>query len=272
MIDDAGGTPSTITPGQRDQQRLRLQHRRAVLATRQHARRRPTSPAISSGRTTTRPSHETALPSISATPNKVTCGTTCSTATGPATPRSPHATNDLGNGFSPLLLGTTAAAAASNLGNFVGNPAFVFPIDPRPGSDGPANFFIDADFQLTAVSAAIDNAWEATAIPTDFLGNYQVKINGRLGLPGYGPRDVGAFEFDGTGGDPVGGAFRVVTTTLVPVAGETYAKAGPLPSPHRRPRSPSPSRAMSIPADINATDLVLSGSALNRRRRRTPPA
>ena len=36
-----------------------------------------------------------------------------------------------------------------NLGNFVGNPAFVFPIDPRPGSDGPANFFLDADFQLT---------------------------------------------------------------------------------------------------------------------------
>ena len=90
------------------------------------------------------------------------------------------ATNDLGNGFSPALLGTTAAAAESNLGNFVGNPAFVFPIDPRPGSDGPANFYIDANFQLTSISAAIDNAWEATAIPTDFLGNTQVYDQRRL--------------------------------------------------------------------------------------------
>ena len=135
-----------------------------------------------------------------------------------------NATNDLGNGFSPALLGTTAAAAASNQGNFVGNPAFVFPIDPRPGSDGPANFYIDADFQLTSISAAIDNAWEATAIPTDFLGNSQVYINGGLGLAGYGPRDVGAFEFDGTGGQAIGGSFRVVTTSLVPVAGATVRR------------------------------------------------
>ncbi len=135
-----------------------------------------------------------------------------------------NATNDLGNGFSPALLGTTAAAAASNQGNFVGNPAFVFPIDPRPGSDGPANFFIDADFQLTSVSAAIDNAWEATAIPTDFLGNSQVYINGGLGLPGYGPRDIGAFEFDGTGGQAIGGSFRVVTNSLVPIAGRTIRR------------------------------------------------
>ena len=54
----------------------------------------------------------------------------------------------------------------------------MFPIDPRPGSDGPANFYIDANFQIIATSAAIDNAWEATAIPTDFLGNSEVKIPG----------------------------------------------------------------------------------------------
>ena len=159
------------------------------------------------------------------------------------------ATNDLGNGFSPTLLGTTAAAAASNQGNFVGNPAFVFPIDPRPGSDGPANFFVDADFQLTSASAAIDNAWEATAIPTDLLGNSQVKISGGFGLPGYGPRDVGAFEFDGTGGDPrrrrvprrhdVAGARRRRVPTPT---------ARPSPSPRRRRRSPSRSRGTSIPA------------------------
>ena len=49
---------------------------------------------------------------------------------------------------------------------------------PRPGADGPANLFVDANFDLTAQSAAIDNAWEATAIPTDILGNSQVKIAG----------------------------------------------------------------------------------------------
>ena len=44
------------------------------------------------------------------------------------------ATNNLGNGFNPAAL---TSAVPDSLGNFVGNPAFVFPIDPRPGSDGP---------------------------------------------------------------------------------------------------------------------------------------
>ena len=57
------------------------------------------------------------------------------------------ATNDLGNGFNPAALNS---AAPDSQGNFVGNPAFVFPIDPRPGSDGPANLFVDANFDLTA--------------------------------------------------------------------------------------------------------------------------
>ncbi len=139
--------------------------------------------------------------------------------------RRPASVNTVLNGFSSAALGTTAAAAVDDLGNFVGNPAFVFPIDPRPGSDGPANFFLDADFQLTAASAAIDNAWEATAIPTDLLGNSQVKIaGGGFGLPGYGPRDIGAFEFDGTGGIPLGGAFRVVSTSLVPIDGRVQGE------------------------------------------------
>src|SRR5262249_43108854 len=128
------------------------------------------------------------------------------------------------NGFSAANLGTTAQAASNNLGNFVGSPAFVFPIDPRPGSDGPANFFLDADFQLTGASAAIDNAWEATAVTTDLLGASQVTTPGAgLGLSGFGPRDIGAFEFNGTGGIPIGGAFRVVTTSLVPITGQFKA-------------------------------------------------
>ena len=47
------------------------------------------------------------------------------------------------------------------------------------------------------------------------------------GLAGYGPRDVGAFEFDGTGGITLGGAFRVVTTSLVPVGGARVWPAAP---------------------------------------------
>jgi large repetitive protein len=173
------------------------------------------------------------------------------------------ATNNLGNGFSPALLGTTAAAAGSNLGNFVGNPAFAFPIDPRPGSDGPANFYIDADFELTAVSAAIDNAWEATAIPTDFLGNSQVEVNGGLGITGNGPRDIGAFEFNGVGGQAIGGSFRVVTNSLAPVAGQLFA-AGGTDSFTTSPTSITLTFSGDVnPAEISATDLLLSGSAIN---------
>ena len=201
---------------------------------------------------------------ISATPNKVSLQNNMFYGNGAGEADQSQATNDLGNGFSPALLGTTAAAAASNLGNYVGAPAFVFPIDPRPGSDGPANFYIDANFEIIASSAAIDNAWEATAIPTDFLGNSQVKIPGAgFGLSGYGPRDVGAFEFEGTGGQAVGGAFRIVTTTLVPIIGESGADGGTnyIPSP---PTEVTVTFSGNVnPADISATDLALSGSFLN---------
>ena len=174
-----------------------------------------------------------------------------------------NATNNLGNGFNPALLGTTATSAESNEGNFVGNPAFVFPIDPRPGSEGPANFYIDADFELTSISAAIDNAWEATAKTTDFLGKFQVYTNGGLGVAGYGARDVGAFEYNGVGGSAIGGSFRVVTTSLVPVGGASYA-AGATYSTTTSPSSIIVTFSGAVnPADISATDLLLSGSAIN---------
>jgi large repetitive protein len=174
------------------------------------------------------------------------------------------AVNTVQNGFSSGALGTTSQAASANGGNFVGNPAFVFPIDPRPGSDGPANFFLDGDFQITAASAAIDNAWEATAVSTDLLGASQVKIaGGGFGLPGYGPRDIGAFEFNGTGGIPVGGAFRVVSTSVVPVTGQFKANGQTV-------NVPAPPTEITVtfsgnvnPSTVNATDLVLSGTALD---------
>ena len=173
------------------------------------------------------------------------------------------AVNTVQVGFNPLLLGTTGQDALNNQGNFVGNPNFVFPIDARPGSDGPANFFLDADFQVTSASAAIDNAWEPTAIPTDLLGNSQVKIQGGgFGFTDYGPRDTGAFEFNGTGGVPLGGAFRVLSTSLVPITGEFKAD-GQTVSVSTSPTSITVTFSQSVnPTNINATDLVLSGTAL----------
>ncbi|MGP0068750.1 MAG: DUF1565 domain-containing protein, partial [Isosphaeraceae bacterium] len=171
-----------------------------------------------------------------------------------------NATNDLGNGFNPANLGSSP----DSQGNFVGNPAFVYPVDARPGSAGPADLFVDGDFQLTAQSAAIDNAWEPTAIPTDILGNSQVKIgNDGFGLANFGPRDVGAFEYNGIGTGTVGGDFRVVTTSLVPIPGAEFASG----STFITQTSPT-SIEMTFSSDVNksslsATDLLLSGSADN---------
>jgi hypothetical protein len=171
------------------------------------------------------------------------------------------ATNNLGSGFSAAALTSTIP---DSQGNFVGNPGFAFPIDPRPGSDGPANLFVSANFGLTVQSAAINNAWEATAIPTDILGNSAVNISGfGWGLPGYGPRDIGAYEYGGTGGIALGGAFRVVTSSLVPIGGATLAAGGTLITP-TSPTSITLHFSGAIdPNSIDATDLVLSGSADN---------
>ncbi len=114
--------------------------------------------------------------------------------------------NNVGPGFNP---GTTP----DKLDNYIGNPSFVFPVDPRPGSAGPASFFLDADFDLQSNSAAIDTADNVLAPTTDFLGRGRIKVAGH-GFPGTGPADVGAFEFSGTGGTTVGGAFRVASTSL----------------------------------------------------------
>ena len=118
---------------------------------------------------------------------------------------------NVGNGFIPANL----KATPDQLGNFTGAPAFVAPRDPRPGSDGPATFFLDANYDITVKSAAIDAAINSLAPSLDFLYRGHVKVTGR-GFPGTGPADVGAFEFQGSGGTVVGGAFRVATTSLSP--------------------------------------------------------
>jgi large repetitive protein len=119
---------------------------------------------------------------------------------------------NVGGAFNP---GVLKATAPDVLGNFTGNPAFARPIDPRPNADGPNNFFpvqgdttglTGASFDLTAASAAVDNANNGFAPLTDFLSRGRVKVTGR-GFPGHGPADVGAFEFHpgGTGSTTASG-------------------------------------------------------------------
>ena len=106
---------------------------------------------------------------------------------------------NVGGGFDPSVLSAKPDAG----GNFVGNPAFVAPRDPRGQFDGPAVFFREGNFDLTVNSAAIDSAINSLAPTVDLLGRGRVKIAGR-GVPYGGPADVGAFEYHpATGGTVV---------------------------------------------------------------------
>jgi hypothetical protein len=96
----------------------------------------------------------------------------------------------VGGGFDPTILSSTP----DQFGNITGNPGFVNPRDPRGGFDGPANFFSDANFDLTTVSDAIDNGLNSSAPSLDFLYRSRVKIPGRGHA---GPADIGAFEYKG---------------------------------------------------------------------------
>ena len=98
-------------------------------------------------------------------------------------------------GFDPSVL----TSIPNSAGNFYANPAFNQAIDPRPNFDGPARFFLDANYDLTFPSAAIDAANNGVAPSTDILYRGRVAITGK-GYPGLGlgPADIGAYEFDGT--------------------------------------------------------------------------
>jgi hypothetical protein len=144
---------------------------------------------------------------VSTTNNKIIVRSNMFQGNGPSETLTLWSGIGVGNGFNNVL-----RATPDSQGNFAGQPFFVRPRDPRPGGDGPGGFFMDADFSLMANSAAIDAANKLLAPDKDFLGGTRVDIPGR-GFPGTGPADDGAFEFQG-GGGAVGGAFRVVTTSL----------------------------------------------------------
>jgi hypothetical protein len=176
---------------------------------------------------------------------------------GPSGGNPGNITQNVGGGFNPAALGPTPDA----LGNFTGNPGFVASRDPRPGADGPGVFFQDANFSLTSASAAIDAALPSIAPPVDFLYRSRVRIPGR-GFPGTGPADVGAFEFNGTGGIGVGGAFRVASTSLAP-GGAALAAGSPT-----NVQLLGNQVIVNFSWDVNRSsitpsDLVLSGSGLS---------
>ena len=165
---------------------------------------------------------------------------------------------NIGNGFYPSVLN----ASPDQLGNLTGAPAFVAPRDPRPTGDGPGIFFNDANFDLTRSSAAVDAAKNSAAPGTDFRFRARVTIPGR-GFTGTGPADIGAFEYQGTGGvTTVGGAFRVATTSLAD-GGAQFA-AGAIFSTQAAPKSITVSFSNDVnPSTVDVTDLVLSGTGLN---------
>lgn len=197
----------------------------------------------------------------SATPNHLTLNNNLFSGNGQSDSLNWWAGYNVGNGFDLTKLGPNAANAQSNLGNYTGWPAFVSPIDPRPGSDGPAQFYLSANFGLQQNSAAINNALASIASQNDFLGNYQnVNPTSRgLKLPGFGPRDVGAFEFIPTGttstttttttttiGTGVGSGSTTTPTTPV-VTAPPAANPVPAPAPAPTP-APAPAPAPTTPA------------------------
>lgn len=167
----------------------------------------------------------------------------------------------IGNAFNPATLGTTPDIN----GNFVGNPGFANPRDPRPASDGlgqgPAVFFLDANFDLTGASAAIDNALNNLAPTTDFRSRTRVDIP-KVGRAGYGPADIGAFEYRGQGGIPgIGGSGSVLSTAFTTTMSQ--AAVGGTTSTSTAAGGPSFTVHFSQPVDrgsVQPADLVLSGS------------
>jgi hypothetical protein len=171
----------------------------------------------------------------------------------------------LGGAFNPRTLGTTPDAA----GNFVGNPGFANPRDPRPSpqGQGPAVFFLDANFDLNSVSDAIDNANGALAPTKDFRSRGRVDIPNR-GRAGFGPADIGAFERSGSGGIPgVGGSGTVLTSALAStrsVAGLTARALGTTVNTTTAGQTVTIRFSTAVDrASVQPNDLVLAG-ALDR--------
>ncbi len=143
-------------------------------------------------------------------PGRMTVQYNLFSGNGPSDSSPADDTVNVGGGFDPTVLGTTPDA----FGNITGAPAFALPVDPRPDGDGPGNFFLAANYDLTASSAAIDEALNADAPIVDF------RYRGRIAIPGHGrtgtgPADIGAFEYLGTYGVGSGTAFNASSVRVI---------------------------------------------------------
>ena len=120
--------------------------------------------------------------------------------------------------FGVYLSPSTLTTYPNSAGNFVGDPAFVAPRDPRPNGDTPAVFLRYGNFDLSSRSAAINLASAAFAPQTDILYRLPVSIPGRS-IGGSGPASIGAFYYLGTGGivPTYGTPFTSTTATTTTV-------------------------------------------------------
>jgi hypothetical protein len=137
-------------------------------------------------------------------------------------------------------------------GNLPGNAGFANPRDPRPQptGQGPAVFFLDANFDLTQSSDAVDNAIQVIAPGLDFRSRGRVDVANK-GRVGFGPADMGAFEFRGTGGIPgLGSNGAALPASAVP-AGGTRTSAASAPSS----TSPAPAPTSIASRQAGSVDL-----------------
>lgn len=128
-------------------------------------------------------------------------------------------TAGIGGSFNPFVITATGDAN----GNLTGNPAFVNPRDPRPSpqGQGPNVFVLDANFDLTSNSSAIDNGLQSVAPVVDLRYRSRTDIANR-GLPNRGPTDIGAFEHRGLFGIPaLGFNGQVLVSTAAVTGGST---------------------------------------------------
>jgi large repetitive protein len=164
----------------------------------------------------------------------------------------------VGEGFVPSSLNSVP----DTFGNFVGNPSFVAPRDPRPGSagGGPGAFFSDVNYGLNPDSAAIDAALDAFEPTLDLL--YRGRVTTTPGNTSSTPLgDIGAYEFYGTATVRVGGQFQVTNTSLA----STGSQFGSGRNVTVQMLGTSFVISFSEPIDpksVDPTDLIVSGSGV----------
>ena len=189
-----------------------------------------------------------------------------------------NATNDLGNGFNPALLGTTAAAAQSQPGELRRQPGLRLPDRPQARLGWSRELLhrrrLPVDRRVGGDRQRLGSRRRSR--PTSWATPRSRSAAAASVLPGYGPRDVGAFEFDGTGGQadrrlPSGSSpprsYPSAARRFADGATDTVTSSPTVDHRHllgqrqsvetsRRPTWSSPDRPSTRPAPVHATSLT----------------